>query len=189
MLHWQLEWFLQLRLSEYRHNNSPSLSSNVSMDKICTRGSSGSSPWVTETQHVCTFSCFVQNRPWSCRWRCRYCDVSQLGGARKVQPAVSKFPNAQNNWKSIKCLQIFVFLNVQATFFKCKIVEAAGSGPKTGAGGSVMGPQPSSSCTLCFLGFGVASVRHPTEPGNRAKHSANIDLQFVTVLRKQLELL
>lgn len=142
MLHWQLEWFLQLHLSEYRHNNSPSLSSNVSMDKICTRGSSGSSPWVTETQ---------------------------LGGARKVQPAVSKFPNAQNNWKSIKRLQIYFLLNVQATFFKCKIVEAAGSGPKTGAGGSRWvsdGTTVQLKLHFVLVGVGVASVRHPTEPGN-----------------------
>lgn len=84
------------------------------------------------------------------------------------------------------------FLMFKLHFFKCKIVEAAGSGRKTGAGGSRwVGDGTTAQLQLHFVlvGFGVASGRHPTEPGNRAKHSVNIDLQFVTVQRKELELL
>lgn len=84
----------------------------------------------------------------------------------------------------------FIFLNVHATFLKCKIVEAAGSGPKTGAGGSRWvsgGTTAQLKLHLVLVGFGVASVRHPTEPGNRAKHSVTIDLQFGTVQQEPLE--
>lgn len=111
--------------------------------------------------------------------------------ARKVQPAVSQHS------KQLKIHKVFpdfffFFFNGQATFFKCKIVEAAGSGPKTGAGGSRWvsdGTTAQLKLHFVLVGFGVASMRHPTEPGNRAKHPVTIDLQVVTVQQKPLELL
>lgn len=74
-------------------------------------------------------------------------------------------------------------------FFKCKTVEAAGSGQKTGAGGSRWvsdGTTARLKLHFVLVGFSVAT---PDGTWNRAKHSVNVDLQFLTVLRKPLELL